>query len=101
MHTSGNKISTRRNPYITYMLIKTYFRQLKGLVYDMKINTKGWENQELLCNNLIFVYLMGLNKCYDALRSQILVLDPLPIVSKAYSMVLRIEKQSAIQNDLT
>lgn len=45
-------------------------------------------------------FLMGLNECYDVVRSQILVLDPLPTVSKAYSMVLRIEKQKAIQNDL-
>ncbi|KAL0318750.1 UNVERIFIED_CONTAM: hypothetical protein Sangu_2031200 [Sesamum angustifolium] len=38
-------------------------------------------------------YLMGLNEAYDNIRSQILVLDPLPTVNKAYSMVLRVERQ--------
>lgn len=33
-------------------------------------------------------FLMGLNDTYDGLRNQILVLDPLPTVYKAYSMAV-------------
>lgn len=40
---------------------------------------------------------MGLNDTYDNLRNQILVLDPLPSVHKAYSMALRVEKQREVQ----
>ncbi|KAL0380888.1 UNVERIFIED_CONTAM: Retrovirus-related Pol polyprotein from transposon TNT 1-94 [Sesamum angustifolium] len=38
-------------------------------------------------------FLMGLNDSFDAIRNQILVMDPLPSVDKAYSLVLRVESQ--------
>lgn len=40
---------------------------------------------------------MGLNDIYDSVRNIILVIDPLPYVNKAYSMVLRVEKQRNVQ----
>lgn len=40
---------------------------------------------------------MGLNDTFENLRNQILVLDPLPYVHKAYSMALRVEKQKEVQ----
>ncbi|KAL0401324.1 UNVERIFIED_CONTAM: hypothetical protein Slati_4162300 [Sesamum latifolium] len=43
--------------------------------------------------NQLMQFLMGLSEPYDSIRSQILVLDPLPSVNKAYSMVLRVERQ--------
>ena len=47
----------------------------------------------ILSNNQLMQFLMGLNESFDGIRSQILLLDPLPSVNKIYSMVLRIEKQ--------
>ncbi|KAL0451877.1 UNVERIFIED_CONTAM: hypothetical protein Slati_1165800 [Sesamum latifolium] len=41
-------------------------------------------------------FLMGLSEPYDNIRSQILVLDPLPSVNKAYSMILRVERQRRV-----
>lgn len=41
-------------------------------------------------------FLMGLNDAYDFIREQILLLDPLPNVNKAYAMVLRVEKQCEV-----
>lgn len=38
-------------------------------------------------------FLKWLNDKYESLRNQILVLDPLPSVYKAYSMALSVEKQ--------
>lgn len=38
-------------------------------------------------------FLMGLNDVYDLIRDQILLIKPMPFVSKAYSMVLRVEKE--------
>ncbi|KAL0434831.1 UNVERIFIED_CONTAM: hypothetical protein Sradi_0191000 [Sesamum radiatum] len=38
----------------------------------------------------------GLNDSYDNIRNQILVLDPLPHVNKAYSIVLRVERQRQV-----
>ncbi|KAK4391969.1 hypothetical protein Sango_1974700, partial [Sesamum angolense] len=46
--------------------------------------------------NQLMQFLMGLNEHYDNIRSQILVLDPLPNVNKAYSMVLRVERQRQV-----
>lgn len=40
---------------------------------------------------------MGLSDLYDNIGSQILVLDPLPSLNKAYSMILRVEKQKFVQ----
>lgn len=37
-------------------------------------------------------FVMGLNDSYDGVRNQILLLDPLPNVSKAYFMLNRVEK---------
>ncbi|GKV05630.1 hypothetical protein SLEP1_g17617 [Rubroshorea leprosula] len=41
-------------------------------------------------------FLMGLNDSYGSVRSQILLKDPLPAVNKAYSLMLREEKQRDI-----
>jgi len=38
-------------------------------------------------------FLMHLNENYEAIRGQILLLDPLPTVNGAYSMVQRVETQ--------
>ncbi|KAL0358343.1 UNVERIFIED_CONTAM: hypothetical protein Sangu_0683700 [Sesamum angustifolium] len=41
-------------------------------------------------------FLMGLSESFDHLRDQLLVMDPVPTVNKAYSMVLRVEKQREV-----
>ncbi|XP_031282657.1 uncharacterized protein LOC116141274 [Pistacia vera] len=41
-------------------------------------------------------FLMGLNDSFDHVRNQILVMDPLPTINKAYSMILRVEKQREV-----
>ncbi|KAL0331167.1 UNVERIFIED_CONTAM: hypothetical protein Sangu_1662200 [Sesamum angustifolium] len=44
-------------------------------------------------------FLMGLNESFDHVRSQILVMDPLPDVNKAFSMVVSVERQRQVQLD--
>lgn len=41
---------------------------------------------------------MGLNDGYDNKWNQILLMEPLPSVNKAYSMVLCVEKQREVHN---
>lgn len=36
---------------------------------------------------------MGLNDSFDSIRDKILLLKPVPFAAKAYSMLLRVEKQ--------
>ena len=55
----------------------------------------------ILSNNQLMQFLMGLNESFDGIRSQILLLDPLPSVNKVYSMVLRIEKQREVSDLFT
>ncbi|KAK6161898.1 hypothetical protein DH2020_001739 [Rehmannia glutinosa] len=42
-------------------------------------------------------FLMGLNDTFDHIRSQILIMDPLPTINKAYSLVIRVEKHRNVQ----
>ena len=37
-------------------------------------------------------FLMGLNESYGGIRSQILMLDPLPPVAKVFNLVIQEEK---------
>ncbi|KAH6778087.1 hypothetical protein C2S51_009399 [Perilla frutescens var. frutescens] len=41
-------------------------------------------------------FLMGLNECFEAIRHQILILNPLPTLSQAYAMVLQVEEQMIV-----
>ncbi|KAL0412092.1 UNVERIFIED_CONTAM: Retrovirus-related Pol polyprotein from transposon RE2 [Sesamum latifolium] len=41
-------------------------------------------------------FLTGLDDSYDSIRNQILVKDPFPSLNKAYSMVLRVERQRLV-----
>ncbi|KAB2603950.1 hypothetical protein D8674_038728 [Pyrus ussuriensis x Pyrus communis] len=43
-------------------------------------------------------FLMGLNDSYATVRSNTLLLEPLPTVNKAYSLVLRHERQLEVSN---
>ncbi|KAL0308590.1 UNVERIFIED_CONTAM: hypothetical protein Sradi_5801300 [Sesamum radiatum] len=47
-------------------------------------------------SNQVIQFLMGLEESYDNVRSQMLLMDPLPTIGKAYSMLLRIEKQKEV-----
>ena len=45
----------------------------------------------------IMHFLMGLGEEYDHSKDQILLMDPLPPVSKVFSMMLKVEKQKVTQ----
>ncbi|KAL0394128.1 UNVERIFIED_CONTAM: hypothetical protein Slati_4379000 [Sesamum latifolium] len=51
--------------------------------------------EQTACNQLM-QFIMGLNDVYDHVRTQILVMDPLPSVNKAYRMILLVEKQRQV-----
>ena len=44
----------------------------------------------------LITFLMHLNDEYEPVRSQILLLDPLPNVNKAYAMIQRVERQRQV-----
>lgn len=47
-------------------------------------------------NAKLMQFLMRLNDDYENIRSQIMAMDPLPIVNKAYNMVQQVEKQKQL-----
>ncbi|KAF8405018.1 hypothetical protein HHK36_009914 [Tetracentron sinense] len=81
--------------------LAAYFTKLKGYWDELASYTTAptctcgalktlseYQQQERL-----YQFLMGLNDSYSAIRSQILAMDSLPTVSKAYSLILQEEKQ--------
>lgn len=44
----------------------------------------------------LIMFLNGLNDNYDGIRNQVLLMDPLPSMSKSYSAILQIEKQKQV-----
>ncbi|KAK4386184.1 hypothetical protein Sango_2489000 [Sesamum angolense] len=56
---------------------------------------------EKIASNQLMQFLMGLSNAYDHVRSQVLLMDPLPTVGKAYSMFLRVEKQREVYSGIS
>jgi len=52
--------------------------------------------QEKNSRNQLIQFLMGLNSGYDAVRGQILAMDPLPTVNRAYYIIQQIKKQKQV-----
>ncbi|CAL2267225.1 unnamed protein product [Prunus armeniaca] len=91
------------------MTVSSYFTKLKSL----------WDERDALCSipacscgttkkiasyietQKTMKFLMGLNDSYATVRSNTLLLEPLPTVNKAYSLVLRHERQVEISNGKT
>ncbi|KAK9715536.1 hypothetical protein RND81_06G171300 [Saponaria officinalis] len=48
----------------------------------------------------VMTFLMGLHDSYDVLRTNILSMEPMPTINKAYSIVQQIESQKQISNVL-
>ncbi|KAL6176577.1 hypothetical protein ACLB2K_053210 [Fragaria x ananassa] len=70
--------------------------RLKALWYDRdalcNLSPCNCALTEYMQNQKTMKFLMGLNDSYDILRSNIVAIDPLPTVNKAYSMALQHEK---------
>ncbi|KAL0324733.1 UNVERIFIED_CONTAM: hypothetical protein Scaly_2440400 [Sesamum calycinum] len=47
------------------------------------------------------MFLMGLGESFDHVQHQLLVMDPVPSVNKAYSMVQRVERQKEVHMEIT
>ena len=83
--------------------VTSFYTKLKALWDDRdalcNLSPCQCELTEYMKNQKTMKFLMGLNDSYDILRSNIVAIDPLPTVNKAYSMALRHEKQAAASNN--
>ncbi|XP_073309293.1 uncharacterized protein [Primulina huaijiensis] len=47
----------------------------------------------------VMQFLMGLNESYAQIRAQVLMMDPIPVISKVFSLVVQEERQRSIHSD--
>ncbi|XP_075512742.1 uncharacterized protein LOC142548320 [Primulina tabacum] len=89
------------------MDVTTYYTRLRTLWDELKDfqpvsvcncgSMKDWMNfQNQEC---VMQFLMGLNESYAQIRAQILMMDPVPIISKTFSLVVQEERQRSIQQE--
>ncbi|XP_016677333.2 uncharacterized protein [Gossypium hirsutum] len=88
--------------------VSSYFTQLK-LLWDEYTALVPFftcdcevaqQNSSHLHQQRLFQFLMGLNETYAAVRSQILLMQPLPSVNRAYSMIVQEEAQQSLSSVL-
>ncbi|XP_038713330.1 uncharacterized protein LOC120007200 [Tripterygium wilfordii] len=84
--------------------VTDYYTRIKAfwdeLYHYRPLPTVSTEAMEILLSyqhqDCVMQFLMGLNDTYAHVRSQILLMDPLPPINKVYSLVLQEERQRAI-----
>ncbi|KAM3264317.1 hypothetical protein P3L10_001311 [Capsicum annuum] len=86
--------------------IASYFTKLKGLWDELGTYSFGkpcvcGALHELIEGQQLIQFLSGLNDVYSTVRSNILMMNPIPSVGQAYSMLIRDEKQREIKSDIT
>ncbi|XP_051139637.1 uncharacterized protein LOC127257304 [Andrographis paniculata] len=78
-----------------------YFTKMKKLKDELRclapIPEEKRDMEELINRQDVMDLLMGLNDTYDSVRSQILMMDPLPSLNKTYAILMSVEKQEEIQ----
>ncbi|RVW99485.1 Retrovirus-related Pol polyprotein from transposon RE1 [Vitis vinifera] len=79
------------------MTVATYYTRLKKLwdelgSYNDTVCSCGADHKR----RRLMQFLMGLNESYNAIRGQILLMNPLPDVAKAYSSIVQKEKQRSL-----
>ncbi|KAL0008517.1 hypothetical protein SO802_010019 [Lithocarpus litseifolius] len=76
------------------LTINGYYMKFKGLwdeLSDYRTCSCGHQVQECTMS-----FLMGLNDTYATMRGQILLMDPIPSLSKIFSLLLQDEKQRKV-----
>ncbi|RVW64439.1 hypothetical protein CK203_061718 [Vitis vinifera] len=79
------------------MTVAAYYTRLKKLwdelgSYNDTVCSCGADHKR----RILMQFLMGLNESYNAIRGQILLMNPLPDVAKAYSSIVQEEKQRSL-----
>ncbi|XP_062075206.1 uncharacterized protein LOC133779235 [Humulus lupulus] len=67
------------------------FRPITVCVYGGSKETSYYQHQDYLLH-----FLVGLNESYTHVRAQILMMNPLPLIDKAFSLVIQEDKQCGL-----
>ncbi|KAL0303103.1 UNVERIFIED_CONTAM: hypothetical protein Sradi_6178400 [Sesamum radiatum] len=84
--------------------VSAYFSNLKKLWDELGclVTTPAYssvaakEISDLYQRDHLMQFLMGLDESFENIRNQILIMEPLPNVSKAYAIVLQVERQKEV-----
>ncbi|KAL2248164.1 UNVERIFIED_CONTAM: hypothetical protein Sindi_2668700 [Sesamum indicum] len=57
--------------------------------------------EDLATFTQLMQFLMGLNNVFETARHQLLVMEPVPSINKAYSIIQSMEKQRRVQMEIT
>ncbi|GJS52323.1 cysteine-rich receptor-like protein kinase 8 [Tanacetum coccineum] len=100
---SENYSSCKRSMMIA-LNAKNKLKIVTGEMIEPTVNQKkehccenGKNNGDKEQRKRLIKFLMGLDECYSNLRGQILLLQPLPLVAKAYGMVQNKNKEENIE----
>ncbi|XP_073042306.1 uncharacterized protein [Primulina eburnea] len=84
--------------------VNSYYTKLRTLWDELKDyqpasvcqcgSMKDWVNYHN--QECVMQFLMGLNESYAQIRAQILLVDPLPVIAKVFSLVVQEERQRSI-----
>ncbi|KAK4484969.1 hypothetical protein RD792_007575 [Penstemon davidsonii] len=103
-HVSGPRLFQLRRDLMSLqqqnLSVTTYFSKLKVLwdeITNFRPKCTCGKLDEYFENEYLMTFLMGLQESLSHTRSQLLLMDPLPSVPKAYSLVTQEETQRSLQ----
>lgn len=75
--------------------LTAYWEELENYkpVLDYNCESKKFRNQDYIMR-----FLMGLNDYYFVIKTQVLLMDPLPSLNRIFSMILQYERQNGFDN---
>ena len=95
------------------LYVNEYITKLNGLLNELKNfrPTLGCECGKCPCKSLrdqaivqqednVFKFLMGLTTAYENVRGQVILMEPIPTLEKAYSLVLQEERHKQARNHM-
>ena len=89
--------------------MSTYYTVLKGFWDELSSYTSvapcSWgatnSRNDILEEQRLMQFLIGLNEVYSTVQSNILLIEPLPTVTKAYALILQDERQRSLSSPTT
>lgn len=89
--------------------VSIYFTKLEAIWEELnqfrpvcsfeKCTCDGVKNLDIhIQNDYTMTFLMGLNKSFAQIRSQVLLLDPLPPINRVFSLVVQEKKHRTVEN---
>ncbi|KAK3001516.1 hypothetical protein RJ639_020808 [Escallonia herrerae] len=95
----SNNVQNKDSMSQYYTTLKAYLDELSSYRTPPNCTCGAMKTHtELLDSDALMDFLQGLNESYASVQSQILLMDPLPSMAKAYSLILQEERQRSLHD---